>query len=296
MSSNGNLTDAELSPAVGGVAGLPGEGQLAASGAAAAWNAQAAWALAHHGVHMGCNGSASMYRPYSEQVRLRNYWCAQGACQNAAVPGTSNHGLGTAVDMPLYCAAICDSAGFGWSKVYSDAPWESWHRHYGGTWHGHDPGAGGGGHRDPTPLLHQGMHGGAVKRAQKHLGRWNIGLTRPHIDGDFGPTTRRAVVQFQIAHNLHPDGRIGDATWKKLRLVDHFLSDERLRLNRIAILHARKKDRGLSKRQRQDLKQMRKWCGHRAKGIAKLAHKTGWTKAHRRGRFHALKRASGTKG
>jgi hypothetical protein len=248
---------------------------------------------------MGCNGPDSMYRPYSSQVRLRAEWCARGACGNAATPGTSNHGWGTAVDMPLYCAAICDGAAYAeyrWGKQYSDAPWESWHRHYGGGYSGGDPG-GGGKPRDPTPLLKKGSKNkGAVKRAQKHLNRWNIGLTRPRPDGDFGPSTEKAVRQFQITHNLRPDGVIGNQTWKKLRQVDHFLSDERLRLNKIAVLRARKKARGLSKAQRQDMKQMRAWCKHRAKGIAKTAKDKGWGHANRRARFHALKRTSGTKG
>jgi len=89
MGSNGNLSQSELSPAVGGVAGpYAGQGQLASSGAAAAWNAMAAEAKRNQGVNMGCNGPDSMYRPYSSQVRLRAEWCARGACGNAATPGT----------------------------------------------------------------------------------------------------------------------------------------------------------------------------------------------------------------
>ena len=40
----------------------------------------------------------SCYRDYAGQVAARDYWCSQGACQFAAVPGTSNHGWGKAVD------------------------------------------------------------------------------------------------------------------------------------------------------------------------------------------------------
>lgn len=296
MSSNGFLTAGELSPATGGVAGPdPGQGQLASSGAAAAWNAMGAKALATHGVHIGCNGPDSMYRPYASQVRLRNEWCAQGACQNAAVPGTSNHGIATAVDQPLYSTAICDSPEFdefGWNKRYSDAPWEAWHRHYGGTYHGKDPG--GGGHRDPTPLLHVGSkQSGAVKRAQKHLRRWNIGLTRPSVDGDFGPTTRKAVVQFQVVHDLKPDGKIGNATWAALRRIDHFLADERWHLNNIRLAKYRRDHGGVSKTVRQKMRRWRTWCGKRATAIYKTAQDHGWSDAHRSGRFKTLKAASG---
>src|SRR4051812_14262195 len=40
----------------------------------------------------------SCYRDYSGQVAAREEWCNRGACQMAAVPGTSNHGWGKAVD------------------------------------------------------------------------------------------------------------------------------------------------------------------------------------------------------
>jgi hypothetical protein len=39
------------------------------------------------------------YRDYANQVYWRNYWCNLGQCQKAAVPGTSNHGWGKAVDI-----------------------------------------------------------------------------------------------------------------------------------------------------------------------------------------------------
>src|SRR6187455_802048 len=121
MGTNGNLSADELSPAVGGVSGdVPGAGQLAAGdmgNAAAAWNAMGAEALRNQGVHIGCNGPDSMYRSYARQVYWRNYWCNLGNCGNAAVPGYSNHGIGRAVDMPLYVAAICDGSAYdkyGW--------------------------------------------------------------------------------------------------------------------------------------------------------------------------------------
>lgn len=40
----------------------------------------------------------SCYRDYDMQVWWRDYWCFFGACGNAAVPGTSVHGWGRAVD------------------------------------------------------------------------------------------------------------------------------------------------------------------------------------------------------
>jgi len=40
----------------------------------------------------------SCYRSYEGQVWWRNYYCSVGQCGLAAVPGTSRHGLGRAVD------------------------------------------------------------------------------------------------------------------------------------------------------------------------------------------------------
>jgi len=40
----------------------------------------------------------SCYRSYEMQAWWRTYYCSIGKCQDAAVPGTSKHGLGRAVD------------------------------------------------------------------------------------------------------------------------------------------------------------------------------------------------------
>lgn len=70
------------------------------------------------------------YRPLPQQHDARRYWCSRGRCGNAAVPGTSNHGLGTAVDlMNMTQRRWIDRKGakYGWSKRWSDAPHEFWH-------------------------------------------------------------------------------------------------------------------------------------------------------------------------
>ena len=60
----------------------------------------------------------------------------------------------------------------------------------------------------PRPLLRQGDHGEAVKDLQELLG-----ITR---DGDFGPMTKRAVVNFQRKNKLYADGIVGKNTWAAL--------------------------------------------------------------------------------
>ena len=65
------------------------------------------------------------YRDYAGQVQARNDWCARGACDMAAVPGTSNHGWGKAVDLRDQSGELTfDSAGYAWLKAH--AGWFGW--------------------------------------------------------------------------------------------------------------------------------------------------------------------------
>jgi hypothetical protein len=68
---------------------------------------------------------AECYRDYAGQVEMRNYWCGQGACHMAAVPGTSNHGWGKAVDFSDQFGSLTfDSAAYAWLKGH--AGWFGW--------------------------------------------------------------------------------------------------------------------------------------------------------------------------
>lgn len=60
----------------------------------------------------------------------------------------------------------------------------------------------------PTAIIKEGSTGGLVKTLQKKLGI--------AVDGDFGPNTRKAVVAFQVKHDLTADGIVGPTTWKVL--------------------------------------------------------------------------------
>jgi hypothetical protein len=67
----------------------------------------------------------SCYRDYAGQVAARDEWCARGACQMAAVPGTSNHGWGKAIDFRDQSGELTfDSAGYAWMKAW--AGWYGW--------------------------------------------------------------------------------------------------------------------------------------------------------------------------
>jgi hypothetical protein len=284
VSANGYLTQADLRPIMGGY--------FLAPGPAAAWNAMGAEIEREEGIVIRVNGPDSAYRTFARQQFWKDYWCSRGACQNAATPGTSNHGLGWAVDVPDYVSALMVRYGakYGWRRECSDAPWEGWHWKWCGGWSGKDPGPDG--KSGPSyPTLRRGDHGPAVKRAQKHLRRWNLGLDRPTADGSYGEGTGRAVRQFQATHNLKPDGVIGARTWQKLRRKDHFLDDERTWINRVRWARATggkviEGELGMVHRNRTK-------CALRARSIRQVALENGWSDLHRRERFATLREMAG---
>lgn len=281
--SNGQYPQSALRPIMGGY--------FAAPGPAAAWNAMGAEIKKATGQTIRVNGPDSAYRSYERQVYWKNYWCSRGACQNAATPGTSNHGLGWAFDVPDYVSALMERFGskYGFRRACSDAPWENWHWKWCGGWDGKDPGPDG--KSGPTyPTLKKGDDGSAVKRLQKHLRRWNLGLTRPTVDGGFGEVTEMAVEEFQLIHGLKSDGIVGGKTWAKLRQKDHFLDDERIWLNKIA--YAKQTD-GISEREKPMVHRLRSLCAMRARSIAHVSREHGWDDLHRRKRFTLLKRVAG---
>lgn len=62
----------------------------------------------------------SCYRSYAGQVAERNYWCSLGLCQFAAVPGTSLHGWGKAVDFADQNGELrFSSVGYRWLSRYA---------------------------------------------------------------------------------------------------------------------------------------------------------------------------------
>lgn len=65
------------------------------------------------------------YRSLARQVLAKRTYGS-----NAAVPGTSNHGLARAVDLMTRAQRAASDrwgAQFGWLKAWSDAAWEWWH-------------------------------------------------------------------------------------------------------------------------------------------------------------------------
>jgi hypothetical protein len=145
MAANGLLNPADLAPIAGG--------QLRKD-AAASFNAMNVEAR-KRGVELRPTGSKSSYRTLAQQQELWDLYTS-GRGNLAAHPGTSNHGLGIAVDLATpQMRAVVDQIGrkYGWSKEWSDAPSEWWHLKYRpGIWTGPDPGPDGLG-QQPEPTI-----------------------------------------------------------------------------------------------------------------------------------------------
>ena len=133
MAENGKLPASDLAPIA--------QGQLRKD-CAAGWNAMNVEARSK-GLEIVPTGSKSSYRTYAQQQELYQAYL-NGTGNLAAVPGTSNHGWGTAVDVATQAMrSMIDSIGakYGYSKSWSDAPSEWWHIVYqSGHYSGKDPG------------------------------------------------------------------------------------------------------------------------------------------------------------
>lgn len=64
-------------------------------------------------------------------------------------------------------------------------------------------------------VLSPGMTGQLVRELQERLA--GAGFSPGAIDGIFGPQTRDALIRFQNAKGLTPDGLAGPATWQALK-------------------------------------------------------------------------------
>jgi len=79
-------------------------------------------------------------------------------------------------------------------------------------------GSTGGASAAERPLLKYGSRGQDVRDLQQALNAYRSKMGLPSIgaEGTFGPSTLRAVTQFQRANGLEADGVVGENTWKKL--------------------------------------------------------------------------------
>lgn len=96
--------------------------------------------------------------------------------------------------------------------IYRGQGFSAWSTYNSGAFraylHGYTPA--GGGNTGGQPTLQQGSSGQAVVTLQNDLDQLGYNLSQ---DGQFGPLTRAAVVNFQGNHGLVPDGIVGPLTW-----------------------------------------------------------------------------------
>jgi hypothetical protein len=116
--------------------------------AAVAWEAMRRAALSEHGTDLYPLGPISAYRSLADQQRMKHYWTSQGQPQKAAVPGTSNHGWGLAVDagdgnpavsQRMFATIMAIGHRFGWSHDEGARVGEPWHFRYVGGYTAPDP-------------------------------------------------------------------------------------------------------------------------------------------------------------
>jgi hypothetical protein len=75
----------------------------------------------------------------------------------------------------------------------------------------------GGGGQPGRPTIRQGSKGQDVRDLQAHLKSVHSSYAgHLAVDGDFGPRTRAAVVEFQRRSGLAADGIVGPLTWARL--------------------------------------------------------------------------------
>lgn len=106
-----------------------GEAYLA-SNAAYNWNAMRQASLNTYGIDLYPAGPYSAYRSYGQQLYLYDQYIS-GAGPLAAVPGTSAHEYGSAVDLadPSMRTVIDQiGAAYGWAKTEASSEW--WHVDY----------------------------------------------------------------------------------------------------------------------------------------------------------------------
>lgn len=214
MSANGRLKPGELAPIIGG-------GQLARP-AARAWNAFARMMKVQHGFDVHVNDS---YRPLGAPGDLaRGRWSQWAAWERyqqggnlAARPGTSNHGLGMALDLsPDTINAVAKYGDlFGWNHAHTDAPSEPWH-HLWLASQAHEKVITRWSTAQPGNVVQPGDHGPAVTTMKKRLQAWGAWPRAWRIDDAYAGRTILAVKAFQRAHRLAADGIVGPSTWRAL--------------------------------------------------------------------------------
>jgi hypothetical protein len=212
MASNGRLSRRSLAP-VGG-------GERLRKDAAKAYIALDRY-LQHQGKgSLQHSGQGSCYRrlgrpgDYRRGGRFTQWyaWERYEAGGNlAARPGTSNHGLGLAVDFSSIDLVKAYGSKFGWQKT--EAFSEPWHYCF---IPGRYPMVGAWSQVRSGDLIMPGDRGPGVRSLKRELKKHGCWPWKVKGEG-YGIPARRAVKRFQREHGLSSDGVVGKQTWAALR-------------------------------------------------------------------------------
>lgn len=284
MSGNGKLSDSDL-------AQIPG-GRLAKE-AAANWLAMRSEGGQKLGVWIAPIGPRGSYRTYDEQVYFWQLY-KSGKGNLAAQPGTSNHGLGHAVDLaaPASMRPVIDRFGAAYGWRWGEARSENWHVTYYG-----------GGKADASQLgkldhrsLGVGDSGDDVKKVQTWLAKHGASIS---ADGAFGDKTLAAVKAMYRAYGHEPHDRFGDVGWSIVEGKHPWCVLGDGERGKLADLYAErriaKRNGGWDKVDPSHLKHARElkdWLVERRKEIWRNGTSEGWKPHNRRRRYLVLKRAT----
>ena len=160
--------------------------------------------------------TSECYRDYAGQVYERTVWCGRGICANAAVPGTSNHGWGKAVDFNVGGSAVAfNGSTFSWLMLHAGTYGFIHPNGVNEAWHWEWVGDGGTMHGAPVKQdlwswpMREGASGPDVTAVQQALAAQGLPVS---VDGTFGPNTNGAVSFFQFSHHLPVTGTVDLAT------------------------------------------------------------------------------------
>lgn len=135
-----------------------------------------------------------------------------------AVPGTSVHETGLALDMATASAAhawmLKHAGAHGWRRTISSEPWH-WEYRAANDKHKNKTTSGG---IDVAklPIVRPGARSVAAGRVQGLLLANGYSVGRHGVDKVFGKSSESALKKFQKDHKLTPDGICGAKTWPKL--------------------------------------------------------------------------------
>ncbi len=281
---NGQLPDSELAP-------IPG-GRLDKE-AAANWLAVRRQGGQELGIWISPLGPVSSYRPLATQQVFWNLFQA-GRGNLAAVPGTSNHGWGKAVDLaaPASMRLVIDRFGAPYGWRWGEAPSERWHVTYYG-----------GGRADAKELddrdhrsFDLGDTGDDIRGVQVWLSRHGFNLD---ADGTYGEHTSDAVTRLYRAWGHEPHGRFGDVgwsivearhPWRFLTVAERGALADLYSERRIAKRNGGWEQVDPSHRANADARTA--WLVEQRKAIWRAGHRDGWREHHRRRRYLIIKSAT----